>query len=302
MPAVTNTFTNLADTIISTAAIEAFTAALAPLRAFSLNASPDPVQRGDKVKVLFVDSAAAALDFDKATGYTIQASTAEGLDISLNRHKFVSWGVNDTDLSQNPQLELERFGRQKGFQLAKAVFQDILSVVTLANYGAAAFTGAASTFDSDDVADIALACDLSNMPASERSLIIAAAYFNGLRKDDALKGTMGLENSAVLSEGRVPRVSGFDVYMSTIIPGNSENLVGFAVHPDAILVAMRYLAPQEGNSYFQATAIADPNGSGLTIGLRDWYDNDAGERRKIFECVYGFRKGNGNALKRLTSA
>jgi hypothetical protein len=298
-----NTLTNLTDTIIVDNAIEAFTAAIAPLTAFANNVSPGPAEKGDKVKVLSVAAAAAATDFVPATGYTVQDSTAEGLDVSLNKHKFVSWGLNDTEISQNPQLSLERFGRQKGFQLAKAVLQDIWSVVTLANYGAAAFVGTATTFDSDDVVDIGKACDDADWPEDDRSLILSSAYHAALRKDQPIQDASAYGTNDVIRRGQIPSLDTFSaIYKSTLVPANAQNLVGFAAFPDAILVAMRYLMPQEGNKYFQAAAITDPNGSGFTIGFRDWYDENAGQRRKVLECVYGYLKGNGSAIKRITSA
>lgn len=297
-----NTLTTLTDTIITNAAIEAFTAAIAPLKAFSRNVSPEPAERGDKVKVLSVAAATAATDFVAGTGYTMQDSTAEGLDVSLDQHKFVSWHVNDTELSKNPQLNIEIFGRQKGFQLAKAVLQNIWAQITAANFGAAAFTGASGTFDADDVADVEKICDDADWPQMDRGLILSTAYHTALVKDNQVQGTLGVDESGVLSDSRIRRLHNFDLYKSTLIPANGENLVGMAVNPDALLVAMRYLAPQEGNKYFQAAPITDPNGSGFTIGFRDWYDENEGRRKKVLECVFGKLKGNAAALKRLVSA
>jgi hypothetical protein len=296
-----NAFTNLTDTVILDAAIDGFVAAITPVRAFAINCSPAPAQRGDKVKVLFVGAQDAAIDWVAANGYVMQDADAEGLDVALDKRKYVSWGIQDQDLANNPQLSLERFGRQKGFNLAKAVLQDIWSLVTLVNYGAAGHTGAGANFDSDDVADLEQVCDEADWPEFGRSIVLSPAYHNGLVKDDAVQGSLGVENSGALADSRVQRVHGFDEYKSNLIPANNEHLTGMAVIPDAILVAMRYIAPQEGHKYFQAAAVTDPNGSGLTIGFRDWYDEDSGTRKKVLECCYGYLKGNPAALKRIVS-
>jgi hypothetical protein len=295
-----NTFTNTGDTIIANAALEAFTSAFLPLTGFSVNLSDAAAARGDKVKVLSIGSQTAAADF--AGTYTVQNSTADGVDVTLNKHKFVSWGLTDTEISKNPQIELEKFGRQKGFQLAKAVFQDILSLVTVANYGAAVFTGAANTFDKADVLTIKEALDLADWDQMGRTMALKSAYFNALLGDSALSSNSVYGGGEPLKAGSIPSLYGFqDIRWSNLIPANAENLVGFAALPDAMLLAMRYLQPQEGNTYFQAGAVTDP-GTGITLGFRDWYDNDAGERRKVLECVYGYTKGNGAALKRFVSA
>ena len=47
------------------------------------------------MKVAFIEAADAALDF--AGTYTMQDADATGKDITLNKHKFVSWSLTDTD-------------------------------------------------------------------------------------------------------------------------------------------------------------------------------------------------------------
>lgn len=295
-----NTLTNLTDTIVLDKALEAFTAALTPLRAFALNVSPSEGQRGDKVKVLSIPAASAAIDF--AGSYTVQDSTAAGIDVTLNKHKFTSWGVTDTQLSTRPQLEVENFAKQKGFQLAKAVLQDIWSQVTNANFGAAGHTGAAADFDSDDVIDLGAACDTASWPDMGRSLVLAGAYHANLRKDSSIKDASAYGSDSSVRRGEILSLDTFEnIYKSTLIPGNSENLTGFAVVPDAMLVAMRYLAPQPGNTYSKVDSMSDPE-TGFTIGYREWYDNDAGELRAALECLYGYNVGNSAALKRIVSA
>jgi hypothetical protein len=121
-------------------------------------------------------------------------------------------------------------------------------------------------------------------------------------KDNAVQGTLGVGLSQALSGSKGPQIHGFNTCKSNLVPANGENLTGFACQGDAILVAMRYLAPQEGNKYFQASPVADPNGSGFTIGFRDWYDENEGRRKKVLECCYGYLKGNPAALKRIVSA
>ncbi len=64
---------------------------------------------------------------------------------------------------------------------------------------------------------------------------------------------------------------------------------GFVACPSAIAIAMRYLQPQPGNTY-EARSVADPE-TGLTVGLRDWYDLASGTRYRVLEALYGFTIG-----------
>ncbi len=296
-----NTLTNTTYTILAQKALEAFVATLTPLRAFATNFSEAAVERGDKVKVLWVDAAAAARDWVAATGYVIDDSTATGLDISLNRRKYVSWNLTTEEMQNNPQVALERFARQKGFRLAREVLQDIWSVVTNANYGAPIFTGGATAFDNDDVADMEATLDDAFWPDGERSLILKPAYKSALVKDQALAGTLGVDKSPVLSESRIDVIHNFALYKSAVIPTNAENLIGMAAHPDGILVAMRVLQPEPNRVLNMFEVLTDPD-SGITITLREWYDAILDKTNRVLECSYGYRTGNLSALERLTSA
>lgn len=298
-----NTLTGTTYTILAQKALEAFTSAMTAVGVFANNFGEGEVQRGDKVKVLFVDAdTAAANDWVAANGYTVDDSQADGLDISINKRKWVSWGLTSQELANNPQINMERWARQKGFRLAKAVLQDIWSVVTNANYGAAAFTGDAAVFNSDDVADIETICDEALWPEMERALILKPAYYNGLTKDSKITGTVGLEESRVLSASSIPQVHAFNLYKSPFVPDNGENLKGMAVNPDAILVASRVIVPEDPSKIIRFERLADPLGTGLTLAFREWTDPFLDRTIRVLEFTYGYLKGNPSGLKRLVSA
>lgn len=294
-----NTFTSLTQTILAERVFNAFVLKIAPLTAFSTNFSAEAASRGDKIKVLQVDAAAAATAF--AGTYSMQDTTASGLDVSLDQHYFVSWSLTDSEIVNRPQLEVERFVEQKAFALAKQVFQSVLGLVTAANFGSAGFTGLASAFDADDVVDLRTACSTAGMPDNQRALILDASYYAALLKDSAIQDASQSGSTDALREGSVQRLAGFDLYESSLVPANAENLKGLAVHPDAIAAAIRYLAPQDGHDYIEAMPLSRAE-SGITLGMRRWYDKDTGAMRTVLECLYGRRLINGNACKRIVSA
>lgn len=294
-----NTFDSaLNGTLISQAGLSAFVAAIAPLTRFSTNFDPAPASKSDTIQVPYVPAASAAATF--AGTYTRQGTTLEKKTITLNKHKFVSWEVTDLETSKSPVVTLERFGAAKGYQLALAVAQDILSVVTAANYSTAAFVGASSGFDSDDVVDIKSACDTAKMPTQMRSIIMSSAYYNRLLKDSAIKDSGAFGGSEAVRTGVIPNLFGFDLFGSEIIPDNSENLVGMASYPSGIIIANRYLQPNGSTSDGIYNPVSDA--SGITLGYREFYDNDKGTRIAVLECLYGYAIGEAAALKRMTSA
>jgi hypothetical protein len=100
--------------------------------------------------------------------------------------------------------------------------------------------------------------------------------------------------------GEVPMLHGFKVIKSNIVPANGENLVGFATDGSGIAAAFRYLAPQDGHKYDRAESLVGEGG--ITLGLRDWYSEDNGNRRSVIECVYGYETGITEGVKRIVSA
>jgi hypothetical protein len=305
-----NTFTNLKNSIYANRALEAFVARLAPLGFFSTNFSAEAVAKGDKIRVPYISGASAAQDFNGT--YTIQGATAEGLDITIDKRKFVSWGLTTEEMSTQPAATLDRFAVQKGNALAKAVLQDIWSTITAANFGNTAYSQgsggskvavSAANFDSAEVVALAECADVDDWPEQPRGLVLSPAYYNALLGDADIIGTNGIRSDTPLRDATVREIAGFQTLKSNVIPSNGENLVGFAVNPDAILVAMRTLIPEEGVAGRPNVRTLTDADSGISIVLREWFDPDTDTVKRVLEAHYGYRVGgNAKAIKRLVSS
>jgi hypothetical protein len=288
--------------VVAQNALEAFSDYLTPLSAFATDFGGEIGMKGQIVNVPVYNGYTAGTF---AGNYTTNASNDVGaVTVTINRHRYKTVSLTDLESANNGAgaTNAERFGRQLGYSLALAVFQDVLSVVTAANFGTAtAFTGTSTGFDSDDVVDIKTVCDGADMPKEARSLILQDAYFNALLKDSAVKNAQNYGGVEGIRAGMIPNLAGFGVWQSNAIPTNSENLVGVACYPSAIAIAMRYLAPQDGHTYSQATSLQDPK-TGAVLGLRNWYDNDTGTKYMALEANFGYSLGQAAALKRILSA
>tara|TARA_R110001592_G_scaffold25171_10_gene96041 strand:- start:77 stop:973 length:897 start_codon:yes stop_codon:yes gene_type:complete len=297
MPNTINT--NLQNNVISQSALEQFTSILAPLQAFSTSFNDEASQKGKTINITTLSNTTSAADF--AGTYASQNTTYGTTTITLSGHKFVTWHVTDTESSQSSAVELQRFGYQKGGDLAKAVYEDILSAVTDANYGTAGFVGAASVFDADDVADLRGSAIAQNLPIDQCALVLDSTYFTSLLKDNNLNPAMTYGDSDVIRDGRIPSLFGLGyLYESTALPGNAENLVGFLAHPSAMAVAMRYLAPINSKEYISARRLYDET-SGMVLGYREFYDASTGTQTAVLEAVYGYSVALGGSIIRMTS-
>ena len=293
----------LQNNIISQSALEAFTKKLAPLQAFSTSFNDEATRRGKTINVTTLANTSSADDFAAATGYAAQNTTYSTSEISLTNHKYVTWHVTDTESAQSSAVELERFGYQKGGDLADAVFQSILSEVTVANYGdAAGFTGLPAAFDGDDVADLRGDMVDENCPPEQCALVVGNDYYTALLKDGDISGYFDYGSADIIRDGRIPSLFGVGFIFSTAsIPANGENLIGFIAHPSAMAVAMRYLEPTNTQEYIAANRLYDED-SGMVLGYREFYDAKLGVQTAVLEAVYGMKVGISGALRRMISA
>lgn len=293
---------NLVGEVVANAALEAFVNYLTPVaNAFATDFSSEGVYRNQVVNVPIYNNYTAGTF---AGDYTTGASNDVGAAVvTINKHLFKTVSLTDLEVANNGAgaTRAEKFGYQLGEALALGVFQDVLSLVTNANYGAAAFTGTSVGFDADDVVTIKAACDAAKMPLTGRNLVLSSAYYNELLKDDSIKDASAYGGTDAIQGGLLRRLHGFGVWQSTAIPNNSENLVGLAAVPDAIAMAMRYLAPQEGHKYSVAAPITHAP-TGLTLGQRQWYDESKGTNYLTIEANYGYAVGIAAGLKRIVSA
>ncbi len=277
------TYTNLDSEILANSALQAFTKTLLPITKFARNFSASPGVHGTYILVPLI-GALTATTFNGS--YAVCGGTKTVITVQLNKHKVIAIGQNDLDFWNNSASDLESFGFQQGKALGTLVLQDILSLVTTTNFSIS--TSVASTaYDVPQLRRARLDLNLSDAPMDPRQLLLEAVPYDALLAVTNFVQAYAYKTNDVLYEGRIMHALGFDINeVNGILPGGTASVAGFACHANAIAVAMRYLAPQAGNTYNEARPFTDPE-TGITIGLRDFYDNLTGSRYINLECNYG---------------
>lgn len=288
--------------------VRAFAIKLAPLRAFSTVFNAQRLEGTDKVAVpYFPLVGTASTDFVAANGYVMGDSAQDDKDVTIDKRKYQPIRFDSSEIARQPALNLMQIAVMKAEKLAVDVFANVLSVVTNANYGAAALVGAAGTFDAADVVDLKGVADTANWPTTNRSLIIKSAYDVNLLKANVITATqLSWQNYGSVSpiqDGIVPRLAGFDIYTTEQIPANGENLTGLICTPSAVLVATSPINPaEEVRSQLSKYEIVVHPTLGIGFEYRCWGNPDFDQRREIIECNYGFAVGEAAGLERITSA
>jgi hypothetical protein len=158
---------NLNLTEILEPAMETFARALMPLRLFATVFQNVPLKGDGTVTVPYFPLQGITSKNFNANGYSFgtgAGSNTSSRQIGVSqeaggKRKYQPLAVTSAEVRNLPRLNLEQIGRMRAEKLASDILADVLSPVTASNYGAAAFTGEASTFDSDDVADLRTACN-----------------------------------------------------------------------------------------------------------------------------------------------
>jgi hypothetical protein len=182
-------------------------------------------------------------------------------------------------------------------ELAAKCHAEIGALITNANYSANSVITAAN-FGYDDAVDLNTA--LSAAKASKtRALVLNSTYAGALRKDATLVQpfTSGGASGSLVTTGTIGSVAGMGVYEFTDLPGNSENLTGFACGKDAIAIAS---ALPSAEMYVGEVDQA-VDASGLAVQVLKSKGTD-GFLRLTATLLFGAAKGRATSLKRVLSA
>ncbi len=290
----------LNDQIISQKAIEAFSAELAPLRAFSTDFSDETAAKGAAVQVAVPANITAGTT---ENAYETEETASLGVaTVPLSSYAKATVGITDKQFANSSAARLEMFAIQQAKAVARKIILDAWALIINATYSQKV-TKALASFSSADIRAMRVILDKANVPVTDRSLILYPDQYDKLTGDTTISIASALHygGTEVVRDGMIPRFLGFDLFNSNILPGNSENLVGFALHPSAMAIAIRTLKPQEPSEYLEASVVTDP-ATGIGLGYRRHYSTAKGTHFCTFEAIYGAVAVNTTGLCRLVTA
>jgi len=281
---------DLNDRLYSQLALESFVKTLAPLNVFSTSYSADAAARGASVEVPLVANLTAT---NFADSYEGDGGTLNAIRVNIDKHKIVTVRISDTEYSKSSNADVQKFAYQQGRALAQAVLEDIWSSFTTSY--AAPVTGL-TTLTLANVRTLRKELSADKVPLEQRSLVLDSDLYDGLLSQSNLSDASQFGARDAIVDGRVPRVYGMNVFEVTSLPTNSITLKGFAVHPNALAVAVRALPAQAPSEYLAANTVTDPE-TGLTIGYRRFYSPASGRHMASFEATYGYTRAITNAAR-----
>lgn len=301
----TNTIdTTLKQDVILDEVLKAFSYKLTPLSLFSTKYEANPLRGTNKLQVPYIAlQTAASTAWDANNGYVGGDTATDNKEIAVDKRYYQAIRWTADDMARQPYLLLAEHAMINGEKLAYDTWLDIASVVTVANYATAAYTGAASAFDSDDGIDLETAATNAKWPETGRLLFLNTAFDNALKKDNAVKLALNVGGSEVLRTGKLPNLFGFTYGRDANVPTNSENLAGFIGFKSALAIANAPIAPIEdeirAGLLFQT--MTDPV-TGLTLMSKRFGQPQMSRAFWVVEVAYGRAPLESAALQRIVSA
>lgn len=273
---------------------------------FTRDFTADIATRGETVTTRIASDLSAAKDFDQGSGnrgYLPDAVESTERVVTLNKHKQKTIEFDDGQLSKGGWPILQRlFVQPVSHSIVKAMMDDVMGLVTATNYGAAQIDIASeSAITIDDLIDLQKSLDLVNCP-SDRYFIHNPSIFAALLKNDAIQKQMNYGSAEAIRQRQIPQLLGLGLQTYNAIPANNaggKNLVGFAGHQDAIIIAAR--VPAEPQNFYGEVVTVQDRTSGLAIQLRSYY-MPLGFYRITATLLYGVAVGNEKLLKRVVVA
>lgn len=288
------TYTNLNIPRIADKMLEGFVKTLAPLQAFSTRYEPSPAGRhlGNSILVPLVGTLSATTF---GGDYAISGGTKTVVTVTIDKHKVVHIGQSDLDALNNSDARLDAFFFQAGAALGTAVVEDVLTLVTTANFSSV--TSVSSTaLDLPQLRAGRLALNQANAPKDPRFALIDCVGYDALLGITNFIQAYAAGDNRALRAGAIGTVLGMDTWELNSVFTSAASINAFLGHASAIAVAMRYYAPQKPDAYDIAQAFSDP-ASGATFGIRSFYDEAKGMDYIAVECNWGKIAGLTNAAR-----
>lgn len=290
------TLTNVNDKIIAQRALEGFTEYLHPMNLFSTSFSDETKQKGDTIIVPLVGTLTATT-FNQ--DYQVGGGTLTAVTISLNVHKIVPLSLTDVQFANSSVAQLEKWGFQAGEALASAITSHVFSYVTSGSpsFFATAYTFPVASWNVSRILTVRQAMTTAKVPLNNRAMFLDPTSYAQTIGDTNLSYANYAGSVDAIREARVPRVYGFDVRESNLIP-TTDTMYGFACHPSALALAIRGLQPQAASAYESAGLVTNPS-TGATLGMRRHYQPSNGTHYLNFEAIFGATYGITAGLQRI---
>lgn len=192
---------------------------------------------GNKIHIPFL-SIYNARDKAANTAVTYDANTETEVELTINRHKYLAFLIEDIVKVQTHYAVAEAYRSAQREAVTRAIDTDLASL----HASAGTNVSAGATVSDADILATVVALDLANTPQTERTGIVGAKVANDLRSvnkysayDQTGKTGLAVKDGAPL----VARVYNMDIFMSNNVVDDTTVTHNLFFHKSAISLAIQ---------------------------------------------------------------
>lgn len=243
-------------------------------------------QYGDVLHIPYPGTFTAS---DKTAGGAVTLQTPSGgadISVTLNKHKEVSFLIEDPARAQANQDLMDRYINAAIPALAEAIESDLFALY-------AGLTNSVGTSGTDLTPAVIRAArktlNDNKVPLSPRHLVISPKDEIALLGNSDLSAYFANARSEAVAQGAIGQLYGFTVWMSQLVPvvsGTPNSTKNLAFHPDFAILAMRALPEPPAGSGVRSAVVRDPE-SGLVIRVTSAYNPTYLGVQVTLDVLYG---------------
>ena len=239
-------------------------------------------QRGDILNVP-IPGTFSVNDKSIGTAVTLQNPSAGNVNVTLDKHKEVTFVIEDPVRAQANQDTVASHVRQAATAMAEDLETNLGGLAT----GFSTAAGGVSTDASAaGLLSVRQKLNAAKCPMDGRFVTVDSQGEVDLLGDTALAAYFANSRPQGVSNGLIGTVYGLEVYMSQLVTATGTGASGIAGTPDFGLLAMRSLPVTDAPGVSQM-AMRDP-ASGLVIRQTASYDTDLLGIKVTLDMLYGY--------------
>lgn len=241
-------------------------------------------QQGDTINVP-VRGTLSVNDKVANTAVTLQTPSATTLPLVLNKHKEVSFIVEDVAAAQSNQDIMAGYVSDAIMKMAEQVESDILALYSGFSTTPIDATSGSGGVVVNTLIEAGRLMNAAKVPTTQRYIVwnedaqaelLKLAQFTNAQYDPS--------NATALEEATIGRKYGFTHLMSQLVKVAGGEVKNLAFHPDAIMMASRPLPPPPAGTGAQGTTMAE---DGFSIRVLYAYNPTYLGMQVTLDMLYG---------------
>lgn len=239
--------------------------------------------------VLSIPKTGAVTAKDKVAGvvYTKQDPTATNTTVTLNKHKEVTFAIDDVAKVADNQDTQMRYANDGAIALAEAVESDLLALHTSISSTVTWDRTSATTIDAGMLKVRKFFTDQKVPKLEQKFMAVDSTVYNDLIGVQKYTDASWRGQNNTVAEGQMIRTYGFEIEENQLIPttGSPVAYHNIAYTRDGLILASRPLARPEGFGG-KYSIVNDPT-IGIAVRTLFWYNADLGAHQLTIDLLYG---------------